>query len=433
MAESKKQKKKKTTFSARNEQTTISMPSMSELEYNSKVYAAALQNPWDAEEGVRIPDKGSAQSATIVGRKVDSAGVITGATSGYATGVTVYPYSGSNSAYAKAHSLSAFTTLSAGAVWSASTWDTAEPNLAANAKTQRVVAMGVEFWASGTEQDMNTRYFCGYTNVGNIVASDIQVTDYMNMPNAIEYSYKQMQEGVRMIWLPAQYDVTHDTSDISIPAAAYHGHALPTTEYDPMEWVPFCVGVADDAAGGGIYFKTITHYEYIPDYEDSQSVSTATVYGDMDSLETAKQAIIAQGKPGVLRRNAGKIVKAARNFIESPVGAAMAAKLIKASPLGGPIATLNKLAPKPLKQIAGRLPIVGGLLGNLFSSRARRLIVTLGVHTYVRNNKQRERLVARFAELLEEHEKDPTQLLSSLHEEVLMITKAGSVTVMGRE
>ncbi len=433
MSESKKNKKKKTTFSAQHAQSQLHMPSVSELEYNSMVYAAALQNPWDAEPGVRIPDKGSAESATVVGHKIGTAAVITGSTSGFASGVFVYPYAGFNSTVAKAHRLSAMVDISTTPTWAPDTWDTAEPDLAANARSERVVAMGVEWFANGTEQNLNTRYFCGYTNRGNISASNYTITDFATLPNAIEYTFEQMLQGVRMVWLPSQYGVTHDATDISMPAAAWHSHQLPIAEYDPLEWVPFCVGIAADANGGGIAYKTITHYEYVPDYEDSQSVTTATVYGDADAIEMAKQSILPQGKANQLRKVGGKIIKAASNFLQSNTGAKMAANLIKVSPLGGPIARINKVMPKSLKQVAGRLPIVGGLLGNLFSSRARRLIVMLGLNRHIRDYREHEQIVQRLAEILEEHSKAPTKLIASLQEEVLMLTRGESRIVVTQD
>ncbi len=350
-----------------------------QLRINGLAYEAALRDPWDAPIDIRIPDSGSVQTATITGllSKTDKLAKVAG--SHFVVGVLVRPYC-TVSSNTKIQTISGGTSKNA-ITWATSIDDTAITTLTADAEKVRTVCMGVTLYALGKNDELDTDYYVGYCTAKEWedgVLDDID--NVITNENFQYYNANDMMKGVKVTWRPANHYVTHDASQSTVPASVFGEVGTLATEFDESEIFIACIGDASATTSGGLRTDVITRYEYEPDFAARNDANTATAYSSPEALLEAQ--LIgkrrAQGSSRQMVNSAKTIVKEAWNM-SKPKIEKLAAKGIKMLLPGG-VQTALSAAPKSLGQIVRKVPVIGGVLGNLFSAKLRRMASLMGAH-----------------------------------------------------
>ncbi len=362
----------------------VPTPNKQKLLLNEIVYQAALKDPWNAPDDVRIPDADATETATISGKGRGSYGVQIGSTSGYANGLMVFPYCGDSGVTPKVYTISALVSITS-VTWStlSGSYGDEETILASEAVKLRTVCMGVIFRCNSRRDELNGEYYVGWVRKSDIDAGfcnnleDLAVSKDMR-----QYSATELEKGVAVTWKPGSYNTYDVAATENVPAACWHQQTMAFANWDDGEIVPVAFGTYANGTAPRLLVEYLTRYEYMPVSADYQVTPTAATLGSQEArMETMTSVPPSRGPIKSVKDLAWKGLKAALKNDRVNSALAQGTKML----LPNSVVKGMKLIPKPIKQIASKIPLFGGYFSNLFGLTARRMCVALGLRTHDAN------------------------------------------------
>lgn len=350
-----------------------------EMKINAAAYQYALDNPFDCEEGPRIPDSNLAGSVTVKGavksQILGKQGTV--ATTSYYGGVICFP-SETVSGVTKYITIDSAADILA-VTWNAGFNDYAVTTISNDSDSVRTVAGGIRGKFGGRADSAANEFYSGFLRIADIQNNiHLSLSNLLEAPNTQVHTYEEMKSGIQLNWKPGAYNEFISTASVSMlkNAANYHAYGSCTlANMADTELCPFII-FAGSSSTDFLELEGVFHYEMIPDYADSLVNSVGTVYSS-----DADRTVALMNSSGSNSGNIRTVAKDAKKALVATLkneGMNLAKKAVGSIV---PPSVSKVLSTGVVNQVLRKVPLIGGFLGNLFSSRAKRICANLGVHS----------------------------------------------------